>query len=339
MRGFLLPRLKLCGKMRIFAPKIKKKIMEVVWLLVSLVILYFGAEWLVSGASSLAARLGVSALVIGLTIVSVGTSAPELVVSAKAAMAGQSALSIGNVLGSNIFNFCIILGLSAIIYPLAVKRQLLKTDVPVMILSSVIFLVLFLDGSISQIEAMIFLAVFVAYMAYLFITSMKKKNVDDDDSSPIKIFKHWAIDVLLIGLGLFGLVFGSNMLVDNAIIIAKQLGMSEAMIGLTIVAAGTSMPELATSVVAAIKKRSDIAIGNVVGSNIFNVLLILGVAGTIYPIHTTDINVVDSLFVVGLGLLLWLFMKIGTRIQRWQGFVFLALFAVYFYFKLSGLNL
>ncbi|HBK41956.1 MAG TPA: calcium:proton exchanger [Porphyromonadaceae bacterium] len=311
--------------------------MEVVWLLVSLVILYFGAEWLVSGASSFAARLGVSPLIIGLTIVSMGTSAPELVVSVKAAMNGQSALSIGNVLGSNLFNVGIILGISALIYPLAIKRQLLKFDAPVMVLTSVLFFVLFLDGKISYPEALIFVFLFLAYMAYLFVTSLKNKHSAGEGEEIIKQYKHWAIDVLLIGIGLAGLVYGSNLLVDNAIIIAQKLGMSEALIGLTIVAAGTSMPELATSVVAALKKRSDIAIGNVVGSNIFNLLLILGVAGVIYPIETPDINIMDSLFVVGISALLWFFMKIGTRVRRWQGTIFLGVYLAYFLIKFATL--
>lgn len=309
--------------------------MEVLWLLISLVILYFGAEWLVSGASSFAARLGVSPLIIGLTIVSMGTSAPELVVSVKAAMSGQSALSIGNVLGSNLFNIGIILGISALIYPLAVKRQLLKFDVPVMVITSLLFLVLFIDGKISFLEAFIFVFLFVAYMAYLFVTSFKNKNKVSEDEEPIKLYKHWVIDVSLIAVGLIGLVYGSNLLVDNAIIIAQKLGMSEALIGLTIVAAGTSMPELATSVVAAMKKRSDIAIGNVVGSNIFNLLLILGVAGLIYPIETQDINIIDSLFVLGISVMLWVFMKIGTRIRRWQGVIFLGVYFLYFFIKFA----
>lgn len=306
--------------------------MEIFLLVLSLVILYFGAEWLVSGGASFAVRLGISPLIIGLTIVSIGTSAPELVVSVKAGMTGQSALSIGNVLGSNLFNVCIILGISAIIYPLAVKRQLLKLDVPVMILTSVLFLLIFLDGAISLVEAIVFIVSFLAYMIYLFITS--KKHVAAEDEEEIKKYKHWAIDVALIVVGLVALICGSNLLVDNAVIIAQKLGMSEALIGLTIVAAGTSMPELATSVVAAMKKRSDIAIGNVVGSNIFNILLILGVAGIIYPIHTPDINIADSLFVVGTGVLLWLFMKLGTRINRWQGLFLLLIYAVYLTMKL-----
>lgn len=310
--------------------------MEIVLLIISLVILYFGAEWLVGGASSLAARLKVSPLIIGLTIVSMGTSAPELVVSIKAAMAGQSALSIGNVLGSNLFNTALILGVSAFIVPLVVKRQLLKVDVPVMIIATVVFLVMFLDGELSAIESWILLAMFAAYMTYLFVTSLKNKEKQDaSQESAIRIYKHWVIDILLLGLGLAGLVYGSDLLVKNAIIIAQKLGMSEAMIGLTIVAAGTSIPELATSVVAAIKKHSDIAIGNVVGSNTFNLLLILGTAGAIYPIKTPDINIIDSLFLLGVSLALLLFMKMGTRINRWQGAIFLLMYASYYIVKLS----
>lgn len=310
--------------------------MEIVLLIISLVILYFGAEWLVGGASSLAARLKVSPLIIGLTIVSLGTSAPELVVSIKAAMAGQSALSIGNVLGSNLFNTALILGVSAFIVPLVVKRQLLKVDVPVMIIATVVFLVMFLDGELSAIESWILLAMFAAYMTYLFVTSLKNKDKQDaSQESAIRIYKHWVIDILLLGLGLAGLVYGSDLLVKNAIIIAQKLGMSEAMIGLTIVAAGTSIPELATSVVAAIKRHSDIAIGNVVGSNTFNLLLILGTAGAIYPIKTPDINIIDSLFLLGVSLALLLFMKMGTRINRWQGAIFLLMYASYYIIKLS----
>jgi len=311
--------------------------MEIVWLLVSLVILYFGAEGLVSGASSLAKRFGISPLVIGLTIVSIGTSAPELVVSVKAALNGQSALSIGNVLGSNFFNIGIILGLSALIYPLAVRRQLLKLDVPVMIFTALLFFLFFLDSRISKIEALIFILFFISYTGYLLISSKKKtgKTKDSGEEGQIRLSKHWLIDVLFIGVGLVALVYGSDLLVENAVIIAGRLGMSEAMIGLTIVAAGTSMPELATSVVAAIRKKADIAIGNVVGSNIFNILFILGVAGLIQPISTPEINYVDSLFVIGISLLLWLFMKRGIRITRWKGVAFILFYLIYFFVKLS----
>ncbi|HHX31670.1 MAG TPA: calcium/sodium antiporter [Bacteroidales bacterium] len=311
--------------------------MEIVWLLLSFVILYYGAEGLVFGASSLAKRLGISALVIGLTIVSIGTSMPELLVSIKAAMNGQSAISIGNALGSNLFNIGIILGLSAIIYPLLAKKQLLKFDVPVMILTSVLFLLLFLDSKISRIEAILMVILFLSYTTYLLVSSKRKHNINPnrDEDDDIKLTKHWALDILFIVVGLVALVWGSDLLVVNAIIIAERLGMSEAMIGLTIVSAGTSMPELATSAVAAFKKRTDIAIGNIVGSNIFNILLILGVAGIIQPISTPDINYIDALVVVALGVLLWLFMKMSASIRRWQGVVFIVLYVLYIIFKVS----
>ena len=303
-------------------------------MLLSLVILYFGAEGLVTGAASMAKRMGLSPLVIGLTIVSIGTSAPELLVSVKAAMNGQSALSIGNVLGSNFFNVGIILGLSALIYPLSVKRQLLKLDVPVMILASLLFFVLFLDFEISRVEAFIFVLVLISYFTYMLVTSKKKQGKQTEEENDIRLSKHWILDILFIGVGLAALVYGSDMLVVNAVIIAGRLGMSEAMIGLTIVAAGTSMPELATSVVAAMKKRADIAIGNVVGSNIFNILFILGITGLIQPISTVEINYVDSLFNIGIGVLLWLFMKRSSRITRAQGTVFLGVYLLYFFYKL-----
>lgn len=308
--------------------------MEFVWLLISLVILYFGAEWLVGGASSLAARLRISPLIIGLTIVSMGTSAPELVVSIKAAMAGQSALSIGNVLGSNLFNTALILGVSALIIPLTVKRQLLKVDVPVMVGATLLFLIMFLDGKLSFTESIILVGLFISYMAYLLIVSLKNKETNDNNDIIIRIYKHWAIDVSLIAVGLVGLIYGSDLLVDNAIVIAKNLGMSEAMIGLTIVAAGTSIPELATSIVAALKRQTDIAIGNVVGSNTFNLLLILGTAGAIHPIQTPDINITDSLFLLGTGLLLWLFMKTSTKLGRFQGLIFLLAYIGYYVMKI-----
>ena len=312
--------------------------MEIVWLLLSFVILYYGAEGLVFGASSLAKRLGISALVIGLTIVSIGTSMPELLVSIKAAMNGQSAISIGNALGSNLFNIGIILGLSAIIYPLLAKKQLLKFDVPVMILTSVLFLLLFLDSKISRIEAILMVILFLSYTTYLLVSSKRKHNINPnrDEDDDIKLTKHWALDILFIVVGLVALVWGSDLLVVNAIIIAERLGMSEAMIGLTIVSAGTSMPELATSAVAAFKKRTDIAIGNIVGSNIFNILLILGVAGIIQPISTPDINYIDALVVVALGVLLWLFMKMSASIRRWQGVVFIVLYVLYIIIKVTA---
>jgi len=186
----------------------------------------------------------------------------------------------------------------------------------------------------ARVCTVFFLLTLVVYFTYLFVTSRKGSAKQTEEEEEIRLSKHWVFDILFIGAGLAALVYGSDMLVENAVIIAGRLGMSEAMIGLTIVAAGTSMPELATSVVAAIKKRSDIAIGNVVGSNIFNMLLILGVTGVIQPISTFDINYVDSLFNIGIGVLLWVFMKKSTRITRVQGVLFLVFYLVYFFYKL-----
>ena len=203
-----------------------------------------------------------------------------------------------------------------------------------MIGATLLFLIMFLDGKLSFAESVILLSLFAVYMIYLFIVALKNKDKGDSEEVLIRINKHWIIDIVLIGLGLIGLIYGSDLLVKNAIIIAQQLGMSEAMIGLTIVAAGTSVPELATSVVAAVKRQSDIAIGNVIGSNIFNILLILGTAGAIHPIETPDINILDSLFLLGTGLMLWLFMKGGTKITRLQGIIFLLAYIGYYVVKL-----
>lgn len=305
----------------------------VVLVIASLVILYFAAEWLVKGGASLAVRLNVSPIIVGLTVVSVGTSAPELVVSANAALAGQSALSIGNILGSNIFNICLILGISAIIFPLVVDKRLFKVDVPVMVGSIVLFFLFYLDGTISRIEAWILLAIFLFYISYLlYATSRSSSSQKEDDT--IEVTKSWAMDIFLIVVGAFGLIFGSDLMVDNAVIIAKYIGISEAMIGLTIVAVGTSMPELATSVVAATKKQSGIALGNIIGSNNFNTLLIIGTSGAINPITATDIGLTDTLFVVGISVLVFVFMKLGgTKMSRVEGAIFVALYLIYFLYK------
>ncbi len=300
----------------------------------SLVVLYFAANWLVLGGSSLAKRLGVSPLIIGLTVVSFGTSAPELVVSVQASLAGQGALSIGNVVGSNFFNIGVILGISALIYPLLVKKQLFKLDVPVMIGATVLFLITFYDGKLTTFEAVIYLVLFVVYMIFLTIMSLRKESPVADDVDTFKLTKHWAMDVLFIVLGLGGLIFGSDLLVDNSVMVATRLGMSEALVGLTIVAAGTSMPELATSVVAAMKKNSDIAIGNVVGSSVFNILLIMGVAGTIKPIETADINMIDGLYLLAFTLLLFVFMRLRRNINRVEGALLFVIYLIYFFYKL-----
>ena len=224
-------------------------------LILSLVALYIGAGWLVQGSSALALKAKISPLVVGLTIVAFGTSAPELVVSLNATLSGQGDIAIGNIVGSNIFNIGVILGVSATICPLQVKKQLLRIDIPVMLAATVLFTILFWNGTLGRTEGLFFLTGIIIYTIF-------SQELEEQP-------KHWAVDTLAIVGGLVVLVFASRLLVDNAVSIAKELGVSEAVIGLTIVAAGTSMPELATSIVAAYKRKTDIAIGNIVGSNLF----------------------------------------------------------------------
>lgn len=235
-------------------------------LILSLVALYIGAGWLVQGSSALALKAKISPLVVGLTIVAFGTSAPELVVSLNATLSGQGDIAIGNIVGSNIFNIGVILGVSATICPLQVKKQLLRIDIPVMLAATVLFTILFWNGTLGRTEGLFFLTGIIIYTIFSLFYS-RKHGTEGSSQELEEQPKHWAVDTQAIVGGLVVLVFASRLLVDNAVSIAKELGVSEAVIGLTIVAAGTSMPELATSIVAAYKRKTDIAIGNIVGSN------------------------------------------------------------------------
>jgi cation:H+ antiporter len=307
-------------------------LISIAYIIGALAALFLGANWLVKGAASLAERFGVSTLVVGLTVVAYGTSTPEMIVSAQAAVNGLGGISIGNVLGSNIVNIGIILGLSALIFPLRANMQLIKFDTPVMILVAGLFMVLFLDNRIGRIEGSIFLLLLVAYTLFNVIKSRKetkKMVLEEFDEGMPKITRHWGFDILWIGLGLAALMVGSNFLVKGAVDLARMLGMSETVIGLTIVALGTSMPELATSVVAAFKKQPDIAIGNVVGSNIFNIIGILGITSLIQPIEAPDINLVDLLVMLGMSILLLPLIKTGFTLRRWEGALFVAIYIGY----------
>jgi len=297
--------------------------------------LYFGADWLVKGSSSLAARLGISPLVIGLTVVAFGTSMPEMFVSVNAAIENHSGITIGNVIGSNIFNICIILGFAAVFNPLIVRLQLIKIDMPVMILATLLFWVFFLNNQISRFEAVVFFMLFLIYTFFTVYYSKREKVkltlIDIENEYKAK-YKSWTIEVLLIGLGFLVLIFGSNFLVKGSIEIAKFFNINETIIGLTIIAAGTSMPELATSIVAAVKKESDISIGNIIGSNIFNLLAILGVSGMIKPLIADKINLIDLGIMVITALLLFPIMKSSMKIKRWEGVLLLVIYASYLYY-------
>ncbi|WP_298609921.1 calcium/sodium antiporter [uncultured Thiothrix sp.] len=314
--------------------------MTLVYFIVGLVFLVVGAELLVRGASRLAAALGISPLIIGLTVVAFGTSAPELAVSVKAALDGQAGIAVGNVVGSNIFNVLFILGISALIIPLVVSKQLIKFDVPLMIFLSVSVLLFALDGQFSRTEGIIWLSGLFAYVAFLIYTSRRdsRKAAEAIDPEVADLLgdpsekQAWAKNICFIVIGLVLLVLGSRWLVDTAVIFAKYLGVSEVVIGLTIVAAGTSLPEVVTSIIAAIRGERDIAVGNVVGSNIFNIMAVLGIASIVaptgIPVEASTVRF-DIPVMIGVALACLPIFFTGQAISRSEGSLFLAYYIAY----------
>lgn len=308
----------------------------IVFLVLGLVLLVAGAEVLVRGASRLAATIGLSPLVIGLTIVAYGTSSPELAVSVQSALAGQADIALGNVIGSNIFNVLFILGLSSAIAPLVVAQQLVKFDVPIMIGVSFLTHLLAADGKISRFDGILLFLGGVAYTAFLIYQSRQEKDAAVQEEYTREYGNYPAsklfVNIAYIIAGLILLVLGSRWLVEGAIAIAKAIGVSELIIGLTIVAAGTSLPEVATSVIATLRGERDIAVGNVVGSNIFNLLVVLGLASIFAP---DGINVPASalrfdipvMIVVAISCLPIFFTR--NVIDRWEGFLFLGYYVAY----------
>ncbi len=305
-----------------------------------LVLLVVGASTLVRGASKLAMSFGISPLVVGLTIVALGTSAPEIAVSVGAVLDGKTDLAIGNVVGSNIFNVLFVLGISALIAPLVVNIQLIRQEVPIMLGVSLLLLALTLDGQISFLDGGILFALLIAYTVFLVVQSRRETQAANDDfAEAMKSGEagtwdsHWAAQIGLIVVGLVALVFGSEYLVQASVSFAKSLGVSDVVIGLTIVAAGTSMPEVATSVTAAIKGERDIAVGNVVGSNTFNILGCLGISGLV----SGDLGLVvpPSLLAFDIWVLLAVALAClpvfitGREIARWEGGVFLGYYVAY----------
>ena len=313
-------------------------ILSTLQIVFGLLFLFFGAEGLVRASSSLAKRFGVSPLIIGLTIVALGTSTPELIVSVKAALAGQPALSVGNVVGSNIFNIAVILGIASIISPLRVDVKLLKTDTPIMIVVSCLFAILFIDHRISRLEGSFFIVLVIIYTALNFILAKKSGKQDEkkiaEETSEIKLFKNIYIDLAVLAAGLFILFTGANWFIAGSVQIARAFGISEAVIGLTLVSVGTSLPELATSVVAAIRKNADIAIGNIVGSNLMNILCILGISATITPIHAADILNLDIGTMLFFAFLLLPFIRTGYRLERWEGIILFSGYMAYLFFRI-----
>lgn len=304
-------------------------------LIVGFALLIGGGHYLVEGASSIARKFKVSPLMIGLTVVAFGTSAPELVVNIVAGLNGSSDLAIGNILGSNLSNLLLILGIAALIYPLKVGSGTVWKEIPLSILAALVLFFIANDRLIagtgelpfiSRGDGLVLLSFFVIFIYYTFGIA----KVEGKDGEKVKVIPHWK-SALYIGLGMVGLAFGGHLVVGEAVNIARVLGMSETVIGLTIVAIGTSLPELVTSVTAALKKENDIAIGNIIGSNIFNLLWILGLTSVITPIRFNESNNFDLILIIAASALLLIFMFNGKKhhLERWQGALFVAIYASY----------
>lgn len=313
--------------------------MAILLLIAGLVLLVVGAELLVKGASRLAAAMGISPLVIGLTIVAFGTSSPEMAVSVMSSLNGNTEIAVGNVVGSNIFNVLFILGLAGIITPLVVAQQLIRLDVPLMMGASLLMMMMAWNGTISQLEGIALFAGIIGYTVFLIRQSQKEKSkvVKDQYKAEFGESKgkqptNYLFNGLLVIAGLVLLVLGSRWLVNGAVDIARSLGVSDLIVGLTIVAAGTSMPEVATSVIASIRGERDIAVGNVVGSNLFNILCVLGLTAMVskggLPVSSSALHFdIPVMIAVALACLPIFFT--GNIISRWEGFVFLGYYIAY----------
>jgi len=307
--------------------------MTIIMFFIGLAVLTAGAEALIRGASRLALRLGLSPLVIGLTVVAYGTSTPELVVSAKAALSGQSGIALGNVVGSNIFNVLFILGLSACLLPLVVSRPLIWREVPIMIGASLLAGILSLDGRIGRLEGVLFLILLGAYTIYQISQARGDPHPEEAVPAPAAGQRSsLAFNAALITAGLIMLGLGARWMVDAAVVIAKNLGVSDLIIGLTIVAAGTSLPEVATSILATLRGQRDLAVGNVVGSNIYNLLGVLGLAAVLgpigVPVDPSALRFDIPMMIVTALACLPIFLT-GHRIDRWEGAFFLFAYAAY----------
>lgn len=310
-------------------------LLSVFYILTSLILLYFGASWLVKGSSSLVLKAGVSSLVAGLTIVAFGTSSPELVVSIQSAISGHGNIAIGNMIGSNLFNICVILGISAVVAPLSIKMLLLKINIPALIIASIGFMLLFADRQISRFEGGILIFSLVIYTILNIILARREKSAEVHAEFEISITDqkmkwYWAAGMIILGIG--ALVAGSELLVTGAIAIARSLGVGETIIGLTIIAAGTSIPLLAITIVAAIRKEYNFAIGNVIGASIFNILGIIGISAVISPLSAIAISNIDLYVMIGVTLLLLQFLRTKYILKRDDGIFMIGIYLIYLYY-------
>ncbi len=300
-------------------------LLNILYILIGFALVLWGAGRLTDGAVGLAQKFRVPQLIIGLTIVAIGTSMPEFFVSLAAALKGTADLSVGNIVGSNIFNALLIVGAAALVAPIAITADSVKRQIPFALVASMVLFMMCVDSVISRIDALVLLVLFVVFMVFTLRDARGQKDADEAPSKPMPLLKA----SLFLLLGLACLIIGSEVFVNGAQYVAHRLGVSDAVIGLTIVACGTSLPELATSLVAARRGNSGIAIGNVVGSNIFNILMILGITGLIRPLHIQGITTIDLSVMVGAMILLWLFSYTKMRIERWEGALLTVCFLCY----------
>ena len=313
-------------------------IISILLLIVGGALVLFGADRLTDGATALARRFGVTEMVIGLTVVAFGTSLPEFVTSFMSTLKGSSDISIGNIVGSNIFNTLVIVGASALVYPIVIRKSTVTKDIPFSVLASIMLIVVVfdvaLDGAamniLTRTDGLLMLGFFSVFMAYTFFMARNTEELStsNERNVPVKQMPYWKIFLFII-LGLAGLVLGGNLFVESACEIALSLGISETVVGLTIVAAGTSLPELATSVVAARKGSSAIAIGNVVGSNIFNIFFVMGMCATIAPMKVGNISYIDLALMLVSMLMLWGFSFSKRKIERWEGALLVIVYLIY----------
>lgn len=312
------------------------EVQDVLLVVLGLLGLFFGGNWLVKGAARLALSLGVSTLVVGLTIVAFGTSLPEMFVSLDAVMQGAVDISVGNVVGSNIANIGLILGLTALVFPVAVKRQVVRRDLPIMLIVSVLMFVLIQNREISRLEGLLLFGSVIAYTAISYFLELREKrtgaesdDLDESEFGPDPRHANRFFELGRLSVGLAVVVIGANLLVEGSVNIANALGVPKLIIGLTLVAVGTSLPELATSFIASLHKENDIAVGNIIGSNIFNILAILGVTATVRPIGINQrVLEIDIFVMLAFSFALLLAVQ-GGKVTRWQGGLLLVAYFIF----------
>lgn len=313
-------------------------LVAIIFLIIGSAALYLGAESLVKGSVGISLKLGITPLIIGLTVVAFGTSSPELIVSLAAGFDGKSEIALGNVIGSNICNIGLIIGIAALIRPIRVDTALFRRDIPIMIVASALMIIFVLDGMISRIEGGIFTLGIISYIIFSIFQAKKgkeKTEIKELEGVDIKKPKSLPLNLIMVIAGLGILAIGAQLFLEGAIFTAQFLGASEAVIGLSVVALGTSLPELATSVVASIKDESDISLGNAIGSNIFNLLMILGVAGLIFSISTEGFSAIDIGAMILLSIIIIPLALHKRIISRWNGALVLVIYIAYIYYLYS----